>query len=259
MRFIRKNFVRAFFDGIGGLISSGTMSIRPLSRRERAGARGVKTSHYSPHPIPLPAGEGTHFAMAGIFLVMTLVGGCADMMPAPESPVAQPAKIEPVVNPESRQLYDQALSALKAGRYPEAERGLLAVIQREPALSAPHANLGIVYARMNRPTQAIASLQQAVKLNPDRAVFYNELGMVYRREGKFDDALRQYNKALALDPNYAYAHLNVGILYDIYLQQPDKALPHYERYRDIVPSEAGAVAKWIADIQQRGRKQVKGG
>ncbi len=174
---------------------------------------------------------------------------------------SKPVKIEPPVSAESRQLYEQALTALKAGHYADAERGLLAVARREPALAGPHANLGILYARTGKVTQAIESLQQAIRLNPDRAEYYNELGMVLRREGKFDDARRNYSKAIETDPNYAYAHLNIGILYDLYLPDTEKAMQHYQRYRELAPSEAAAVAKWIADLQQRGRasEQPKGG
>jgi Flp pilus assembly protein TadD len=178
-----------------------------------------------------------------------------------ELPVPKPVKAEPPVTAESRQMYQQALTALGAGRYPEAERALLAVIRSEPELAGPRANLGILYARTGHPAQAFESLKQAIRLNPDRAAYYNELGMMSRREGRFDEARGYYAKALDLDPNYAYAHLNIGILYDLYLQDTAKAAQHYQRYRELTPSEAGTVTKWIADLQQRGRatEQAKGG
>ena len=195
--------------------------------------------------------------------------GCAALAPAPSltpapTPKAEASaprpEVEPAVSPESRALYQQALAALGAGRYADAERGFLAVAKREPKLSGPHANLGILYGRTGRPAQALASLQEAVRLNPNRAAYFNEAGVISRREGKFDEARRYYARALELDPNYAYAHLNIGILYDLYLQDAEKALPHYQRYQELAPREAGTVTKWIADLQQRERaRQAKGG
>jgi Flp pilus assembly protein TadD len=177
-----------------------------------------------------------------------------------EPPAPKAVEVEPAVSPESKKLYEQALAALRAGRYPEAERALLAVVRREPRLSGPHANLGILYGRTSRPAQALESLREAVRLNPEHAAYYNELGLISRREGKFDDARRYYAKALDLDPNYAYAHLNMGILYDLYLQDAEKAMQHYQRYQELTPSETGTVTKWIADLQQRERaRQAKGG
>lgn len=208
--------------------------------------------------IPALAIAAACIALAGCE-ALTRVPSEAPAPPRAEPAAPKPLQTEPAVSAESRELYRKALAALGAGRYAEAERGLLEVARREPRLAGPHANLGIVYGRTGRPAQALESLREAIRLNPDRAAYYNELGVVSRREGKFDEARRQYTKALDLDPGYAYAHLNIGILYDLYLQDSEKAVQHYRRYQELTPSEAGTVTKWIADLQQRDRaRQAKG-
>lgn len=197
------------------------------------------------------------FAIGAVLLA--LVTGCATPLgdrrsatpSAAKAAVKPAAPVEAPVSPALQQAYDQALVHLKAGRNKEAEQALLALAQRAPELSGPHANLGIVYHRTGRTKAAIEALNRAIQLNPRRAVYYNELGIIYRQEGKFDDARRQYRKALDADPDYALAHLNIAILYDLYLQEPKEALPHYQRYQQLLPAEDGVVAKWIIELERR--------
>jgi Flp pilus assembly protein TadD len=198
----------------------------------------------------------------GIVLLAVLATGCTSLSgdrraTTPTSAAKFTAPVEAPVSPELQQAYNQSLAHLQAGRNKEAEQTLLALTQRAPELSGPHANLGIVYYRSGRTKEAIEALNRAIQLNPRRAVYYNELGIVYRQEGKFDDARRQYNKALDADPNYALAHLNIAILYDLYLQEPKEALPHYQRYQQLLPAEDAVVAKWIIELQRRTRPAEK--
>lgn len=206
--------------------------------------------------------------LAGVVLPLSLTA-CVTLFDAPEDQVsapvpasAKPATVEtPPMSPESRVAYERALAALKAGRFTEAERELATLALREPRFAGPHANLGILYHRTGRAVQAVEALDRAIRLNPERAAYHNELGLVHRNEGRFAEARQAYVRAIELDPNYAYAHLNLGILYDIYLQDGEKAMPHYERYKALVPAESATVAKWIADLKQRARTadQTKGG
>jgi len=195
----------------------------------------------------------------GMLLFAALATGCAtpsgDRRAGTPSASGAAAKtvapVEAPVSPALQQAYDQALAHLRAGRDKEAEQALLALTLRAPELSGPHANLGVVYHRSGRTKEAIEALNRAIALNPRRAVYYNELGIINRQEGKFDDARRAYRKALDTDPDYALAHLNIAILYDLYLQEPKQALPHYQRYQQLLPAEDKTVTKWIIELQRR--------
>ena len=195
----------------------------------------------------------------GMLLFAALATGCATPSgdrragtpSASRADAKTPAPVEAPVSPALQQAYDQALAHLRAGRDKEAEQALLALTLRAPELSGPHANLGVVYHRSGRTKEAIEALNRAIALNPRRAVYYNELGIINRQEGKFDDARRAYRKALDTDPDYALAHLNIAILYDLYLQEPKQALPHYQRYQQLLPAEDKTVTKWIIELQRR--------
>ena len=194
-----------------------------------------------------------------ILLFAAFANGCALLSgdrhvaapSASRAAVKTPAPAEVPVSPALQQAYDQALAHLRAGRDKEAEQALLALTRRAPELSGPHANLGVVYYRSGRTKEAIEALNRAIALNSRRAVYYNELGVIHRQEGKFDDARRAYRQALDVDPDYALAHLNIAILYDLYLQEPKQALPHYQRYQQLLPAEDKTVTKWIIELQRR--------
>jgi tetratricopeptide (TPR) repeat protein len=201
----------------------------------------------------------------GCFLIALalLAAGCAapgEPRPDTQAPAARraPAVAEAPVSPELQRDYDRALGAMRNGNDKDAERMLLALTRKAPDLSGPYANLGLLYRRVGRNAEAIAALERAIAINPRRAVYYNELGICYRQEGKFDQARRSYRKSLETDSLYAPAHLNLAILYDLYLQEPKEALPHYQRYRELVPAEAATVSKWIIDLERRtGAKSAK--
>ena len=195
-------------------------------------------------------------------LLTAAFAGCATSLPRPSTPMAAPAAAvertpEPPVNPAVQRDFTDALSAMKLGRYQDAERTLLALTRAHPELSGPYANLGIVYFRLGKMPEATEALKKAIGINPDRAAYYNELGIVYRQNGQFDLARDAYLKALRIDPNYSGAHLNLGILYDLYLRELDKALPRYERYQALLPAADAQVAKWIVDLKQRNQLAEK--
>lgn len=196
----------------------------------------------------------------GLVLLMWL-SGCA-LVPMERSATSSSAQkpapssaklVEEPVSPELQRAYAQALAHIQAGRNKEAEQALLALAQRAPELSGPHTNLGILYGRAGRTKEAIEALNRAVRLNPRHAAYYNELGILYRQEGKFDEARRQYLRAIETDPDYALAQRNIAILYDLYLQDPKQALPHYQRYQQLLPKEDSMVTKWIIDLERRTR------
>jgi tetratricopeptide (TPR) repeat protein len=191
-----------------------------------------------------------------LILLTAAFAGCATSLPstglhAPAPANAVVSKPEPVVNPAVQRDFAAALSAMKLGRYQDAERMLQALTRAHPEFSGPYANLGIVYFRQGKLPNATEALEKAIRINPDRAAYFNQLGIVYRQSGQLDKAREAYAQALQIDSNYLNTHLNLGILYDLYLQEHDKALLHYERYQALLPSADAQVNKWIVDLKQR--------
>lgn len=205
---------------------------------------------------------------AGVLSVVLFAAGCASVstpfkaaqqaiapavaaVVAAPAAVAQAARVDTPVSAATQRAFDDATRALRAGRTDEAERGFRALVQASPELGGPHANLGVIHRQNGKLADAVAALEQAVRLNPKQPVYLNQLGVSYRAAGQFDQARESYEAAIALDPGYAAPHLNLGILHDMYFGDGARALPLYDRFLVLSPSGDAAVTKWVAELKNR--------
>jgi len=203
-------------------------------------------------------------------LAVALLTACQSApKPEPETaqPAAQPAAetmvsdsaAEPTAAPEAEpetidldQLaYEDAIVALKEDH---AETALTLLIRltgdgvEKPRLFT---NLGLAHFRLQQYELAERAFQQALARDADDAVAHNHIGIVERRKGNFENALQAYQRAIKIDAKYARAHLNLGILFDLYLQDLEKALQQYRLYQSLSNEENEQVTGWIIDIERR--------
>ncbi len=72
-------------------------------------------------------------------------------------------------------------------------------------------NLGAVLCRQGRLDEALASLREAIRQNPEYFRAYSNLGTVHALRGEFPLAIGLYQKALRLNPRDELSHLNLGL------------------------------------------------
>jgi Flp pilus assembly protein TadD len=146
--------------------------------------------------------------------------------------------------------FSQAVDAIDEGNAERAVELLEGVTAGAPDAVAPWVDLGIAYGMLERHDDATRSLTRAVELAPKHPVALNELGMALRRQGRFDEARERYEAALRVAPEFHHARRNLAILCDLYLNDLESALSHYEIYATAVPEDE-KVAMWIVDLRNR--------
>ena len=99
-------------------------------------------------------------------------------------------------------------------------------IALSPDAAGPRAHLGIVLQYAGRPTEAIDSLNKAIRLNPIPPCYYHTfLGQAYGLTGQYEEAIREYKKALDLEPDDHFAKVGMTITCSLSGQE-DKARVH---------------------------------
>ena len=146
--------------------------------------------------------------------------------------------------------YDRAHDLLLQGRTQDGIDLLQTVAAAAPNLSAPHIDLAIAYHGEGDLEAAEAQLKQALDINPMHPVALNELGIVYRKTARFSQARQSYQAALDVYPGFHYARRNLGVLCDLYLADLDCAVENYEAYMATVDSDDEA-ALWLKNARFR--------
>lgn len=154
------------------------------------------------------------------------------------------------VDDAARSDFSHAVDMLDSGHYERAADLLEKVVAQSPGVTAPYINLAIAYRHLGKLQQAEAHLKTALELVPGHPVASNEYGLLYRQTGRFAEARAMYETALDRFPDYYPVRRNLGILCDLYLDDLQCALEHYEIYGRARPGDE-QVQLWIADLRNR--------
>ncbi|GAA3722539.1 tetratricopeptide repeat protein [Oceanisphaera sediminis] len=93
------------------------------------------------------------------------------------------------------------------GEYPQAERALTRAVNQDPQYRRAWSNLGLLYYRWNRKSEALAALRK----NGTQAEALNDLGYIALMEGAYEEAAGLFQRAIDASPRYyprAVANLN---------------------------------------------------
>jgi tetratricopeptide (TPR) repeat protein len=182
-------------------------------------------------------------------------------------------------NAALQKLFDEAVTASKAGDHPTAIARYTDVAAGLPACADCYYNVGLEYSAMKDYTQAETAFKRAIELRPEHADAYNGLANVYNAQKKFDlasqasakaaelagsgtagggnadslynqgviawnagkadEAKTHFQNALKADPNHAPSHFQLGMAY-LNLGQLAEAKSEFETYLKVAPTGPNA-------------------
>jgi len=156
-----------------------------------------------------------------------------------------------LISPPQTQL-SSLLEHYQNGRFSDAEKLSLEIIQDFPKHQFAWKILATVLRRTDRKSEAVAACQTTVALSPQDAGAHNNLGNTLKALGRLDEAEASYNHAIALKPNFAEAHNNLGNTLKA-LGRLDEAEASYNHAIALKPNFAEAHYNLGNTLQDQGR------
>lgn len=99
-------------------------------------------------------------------------------------------------------LYEAAMMADKIGKHEVSEQALRKLIQMNPQDANAYNALGYSLLERNvRIPEAVALVEQALRLAPDDVAIIDSVGWGYYRSGKLDDSVKLLRRAFAANPD----------------------------------------------------------
>lgn len=131
--------------------------------------------------------------------------------------------------------FNLALALERQKRIPDALAEYERAISLDSKITVAHLNRGaILSGSPGTLTQGIASLQEAVRLNPNLAASHYHLGLALERGGQFQQAFQSYRQANLLAPDHFGNAMQLAHLYER-SGQIEKALHEYQKIAAIHP------------------------
>jgi len=100
-----------------------------------------------------------------------------------------------------------------------------------------HFSLGTVYAAVGQTSQAISELKRALEIAPNSDEAYRRLGRVYRSAGQKDEAIKALQKAVEINPYYWGNQSDLGAAY-IDFGNYDGAVKQFQIVTQLEPQNA---------------------
>ena len=166
--------------------------------------------------------------------------GAASPVTSPAaSPAAPPQTNSPTATPSPQQLTEQARLLAGQQKYDDAIAPLTQALTIDPHFDAALRLRIAVYTKVRKLKEALADMNELVKLHPDDARLLAGHGLALAGNKQRDQGLSEIERSLAIDPKNAYGYFARGFVKRL-SGKPDEALSDFDLSIAINPKDANA-------------------
>jgi Flp pilus assembly protein TadD len=122
----------------------------------------------------------------------------------------------PILAPKAQKAEDKGVAALRAGKYPEAQKDLEETLKLAPANPNANSLLGYIFLQEKNYDQAETYLMKAYSLDPKQEQTLVALGQLRFQQGNYAKAVEFLTATVTQDPSQFFAH---WVLADAHLRQ----------------------------------------
>jgi DNA-binding winged helix-turn-helix (wHTH) protein/TolB-like protein/Flp pilus assembly protein TadD len=152
----------------------------------------------------------------------------------------------------------------------QAEQEFRRSIELNPNYPLAHTWYALELSALGRPSEAMAQIQSAYRLDPMSLSINTEIGRVYYWDRQYDRAVEAFRKAIDLDPKFARAHTRLGLALAAKkdfagalvefeqaqtLSDPDAYLDGFIGYVQGASGNSAAARKTLLDLASRENRQ----
>jgi superkiller protein 3 len=156
---------------------------------------------------------------------------------------------------QAKNSYENAVRNLADNRLALGMASLKEAIQLDPENGQFHNTLGLVYLNLGRPVDGQAEIQAAIDLDKNNPDYNHNLGIALAQQGKFEEAIAAYKKALSF-PTYTtpeVAYYNMGEAY-IRMHKPQEAVESFRAAIQLEPIMVAAYYGLGLALSQAGKR-----
>ena len=149
--------------------------------------------------------------------------------------------------PQASEHFKQGKFLLENEKIEEAIASFQDAIKLNPFLAGAYQYLGDIFLEKEDFNEAINYYQRAIELKPDLWAFHHKLGKVFQKIGELDSAISSFQLCIEINPNFPWSYKKLG---DILFEQGklDEAEKSYQKVIEI-KSDTWEVRRKLVEIQ----------